>query len=211
MTTRRAFLGTAVAAAASLAAGTALADHTRQVVVTRSNNKRSRIELSYVYGGVASSLSQIAIKDNDRIEYDSNLSPTPDVISTEVLSLPEESSRVVYVTAPTRREMRHFINSVRDTVWTPAQRADNKISWAVTTYMDAYENMQRKVYHTRCNRWQLACCSTFMFTAVVDLPEKRACCDIDLCDCSDNRIMRKFKCTSKNGRTRTREVTRTHS
>lgn len=182
MQTRRGFFGAACAAIAAVSGAlTAVADSD---VVQRT---RTYIRMQY--------------RPNT---YPANL--------PESLRTPDVPTEFVVVCAgASRRDLVKFVYAVRDSVWSPKERrkADKK---TVKTYMEAYEHMLTCIDQCKTTgEYQMLYYTNFLVDCTPDLPTKLMEHDVVLHDDCTNTVMRRFKSTTKGGRTKTREVIRTES
>lgn len=182
MQTRRGFFGAACAAIAAVSGAlTAVADST---VVQRTR--------TYI-----------------RMQYQANTWPysIPETLRTP--DVPTEF--VVRCAGASRRDLVKFVHAIRDSVWSPKERrkASKK---TVKTYMQSYEHMLMAIDQCKTTgEYQMLYYTNFLVDCTPDLPTKLLEHDVVLHDDGSNTVMRRFKSSTKNGRTKTREVIRTES
>jgi len=185
MQTRRGFFGAACAAIAAVSGAlTAVADST---VVQRT---RTYIRMQYF-----------------EVKY-----PQPPHIAGGIFKRSESFNGTIMVCAgASRRDLVKFVHAMRDTVWTPKERRKAS-KQTIKTYMDSYEYMLHSI--GQCDttgEYQLLCYTAFLVDCTPDLPTKLMEHDVVLHDDGTDTVMRSFKSSTKNGRTKIREVIRTKS
>lgn len=125
------------------------------------------------------------------------------------LEFADAAQSIIRCVARSHRDLDKLADTVRDIVWTPARRSKAAES-QVRLYMESYATgMRHKVISRREDgNFQLFFTSNVLLTGTTDIPEKLLAQDIVVYDECNNAVMRKFKTTTKRGRTTTREVTR---
>ena len=182
MQTRRGFFGAACAAIAAVSGAlTAVADST---VVQRTR--------TYI-----------------RMQYRANTYPES---LPERLRTPDAPTEYVVICAgASRRDLVKFVHAMRDSVWPPKSRRKAS-KQTVKTYMDSYEHMLTCIDQCKTTgEYQMLYYTNFLVDCTPDLPTKLMEHDVVLHDDCTNTVMRRFKSTTKGGRTKTREVIRTES
>jgi hypothetical protein len=191
MQTRRGFFGAACAAIAAVSGAlTAVADST---VVQRT---RTYIRMQY--------------RANT---WPANLSAAwPSNMLSQMRETPEAPTEYVVVcSGSSRRDLVKLVHAMRDAVWAPKLRRQARKS-TVKIYMDAYEHMLTCIDQCKTTgEYQLLFYTNFLVDCTPDLPTKLLEHDVVLHDECTNTVMRRFKSSTKNGRTKTREVIRTES
>lgn len=186
MQTRRGFFGAACAAIAAVSGAlTAVADST---VVQRTR--------TYI-----------------RMQYRANTYPPQTTLICPVgeSGLAEPTEYVVVCAGASRRDLVKFVHAMRDVVWPPKERR-KAAKHTVKTYMAAYDHMLTCIDQCKTTgEYQLLYYTTFLVDCTADLPTKLLEHDVVLHDECTNTVMRRFKSSTKNGRTKTREVIRTES
>lgn len=177
MQTRRGFFGAACAAIAAVSGAlTVVADST---VVQRT---RTYIRMQYRASTWPESLPS-ALR-------------TPDV----------PTEYVVVCAGASRRDLVKFVHAMRDSVWSPKERR-RAAKKTVQIYMDAYEHMLTCIDQCQTTgEYQMLYYTNFLVDCTPDLPTKLMEYDVVLHDGATNTVMRRFKSSTKNGRTKTKEV-----
>ncbi len=177
MQTRRGFFGAAFAAIAAVSGAlTAVADST---VVQRTR--------TYI-----------------RMQYRANTWPAN---LPEPLRTPDAPAEyVVICTGARRRDLVKFVQAVRDSVWSPKARR-KAAKQPVAMYMYAYEHMLKGIEQcTTTGEYQMLFYTSFLVNCTPELPAKLMEYDVVLHDDGSNDVMRRFKSSTKNGRTKIQEV-----
>lgn len=141
-----------------------------------------------------------------RMQYRANTWPSN--LAEPLRTTDTPTAYVVICIGESRRDLVKFVHAMRDVVWAPKLRRKAHKA-AVTTYMDAYANMLTCI--DRCEttgEYQMLYYTQFLVDCTPDLPTKLLEHGVVLHDDGSNDVMRKFKTTTKRGRTTTREVTR---
>ena len=113
---------------------------------------------------------------------------------------------VVVCTGDSRRDLVKFVHAMRDSVWSPKERR-KAAKQTVKIYMAAYEHMVTCIDQCQTTgAYQMLYYTTFLVDCTPDLPAKLMEYDVVLHDDDTNTVMRRFKSSTKNGRTKTKEV-----
>lgn len=177
MQTRRGFFGAACAAIAAVSGAlTAVADSTAI--------QRTR---TYI-----------------RMQYRANTWPASLPESLRTPDAPTEY--VVVCTGASRRDLVKFVHALRDAVWSPRERR-KAAKQAVKTYMEAYEYMLTCIDQCETTgEYQMLYYTNFLVDCTPDLPTKLMEYDVVLHDDGTDAVMRRFKSSTKRGRTKIQEV-----
>ena len=144
-----------------------------------------------------------------RMQYRANTWPASFPVALRSQDMPTEY--VVVCTGSRRHDLEKFVYAMRDTVWSPKlRRKVNKD--AVKIYMAAYEHMLTGIEQCETTgEYQMLYYTTFLVDCTPDLPTKLLEYDVVLHDDGTDTVMRRFKSSTKHGRTKIREVIRTKS